>query len=51
MDVLRALIIRLSVDIHHVTRPRASWCWASSSPYARRWLDTHGRIVPGCAPW
>ena len=47
MDVLRALIIRLSVDIHHVIEAAGIVVLGLVFySYARRWLDTHGRIDP-----
>ena len=47
MDVLRALVIRLSVDIHHVIEAAGIVVLGLVFySYARRWLDTHGRIDP-----
>jgi len=47
MDVLRALILRLSVDIHHVVEAAGIVVLGLVFySYARRWLDTHGRIDP-----
>lgn len=45
MDVLRALIYRLSVDVHHVIEAAGIVVLGLVFySYARRWLDAHGRL-------
>jgi len=47
MDALRALVYRLSVDVHHVIEAAGIVVLGLVLySYARRWLDSHGRVDP-----
>jgi signal transduction histidine kinase len=47
MDALRALIYRLSVDVHHVIEAAGIVVLGLVFySYARRWFDSHGRVDP-----
>ena len=47
MDVLRAIVTRLSVDIHHVIEAAGIVVLGLVVySYARRWFDTHRRVDP-----
>lgn len=47
MDVLRAIVARLSVDIHHVIEAAGIVVLGLVVySYARRWFDTHGGVDP-----